>query len=718
MEADPAVAASTGPLYPGPMKYRATKTVREPAKTNPPFSDPQSGDGDLAKAFGSLGDFFPDTDIRCRIKGCDNVWHSTGEEALHNLARGGNARPERMCDECFELFKGLRDQEIPCANPACEKTATWNRFQQLEAMRQGRNGQLPRLFCPTCYRTIREGGDQEVPCRMKGCDNTWLWPARERLLSEDGRPPRKLCDRCFSMLRELTDRDIPCRVKGCENTWLWNRFQQLEHRLAGKDPDHPPRRMCESCFAIYRELRDAEYPCRIKECDGTWTFRAYEQLEHRLAHGPDAPVPQRLCSRCYDFYRRTVDEQIRCRNRGCNHTWTYTRSMQLYQHVRGKKRPPARACEACRTRLEELEDQAVKCCVPGCSRTWTYTASDQLRDELMGRQGPAAKRCHECDVFLAEHQTITLSCVHCGKEIPWSGYEQLLCELGTFSKPRTCTDCTEQALALEKPRQVDKIEHHLVVRIPSAGRWHEDDLIREWPPRMTHDVIERVEKADLRIVCIGDELTYSLDDEEKSWPYLLEQRLAEHAEFGTVAVVNAGIPFCTTAQGVVRFPRDIRPFEPHIVLFSFTLADARLYRHSGEDSWRPELSVEEMAAAFERFAECLKRTPAKTMYWTPNPIFPDLEEPASGSGGRRRSAAAWSQAQQRAMGQALRVARHGCTQYSIPMLDVRSRFEVNGNRSARKWMGSWFQHNELGARNIATWAADMIVREGWSTTKQ
>jgi len=140
---------------------------------------------------------------------------------------------------------------------------------------------------------------------------------------------------------------------------------------------------------------------------------------------------------------------------------------------------------------------------------------------------------------------------------------------------------------------------------------------------------------------------------------------------------------------VVRFPRDVVPFQPHLVIFSFSLADARLYHHREEQAWRAELSPEEMMAAFERFAECLKRLSGKALYWTPNPIFPTEE--GSGDAMRpseNRGHGAWANAQSAALDQALRVAHQCCSRYGIPVLDVRARFEVNGAKSARKWMAT------------------------------
>ena len=658
----------------------------------------------MAKAFGSLGDFFPDTDIRCRVRGCNNVWQISGEDALRNVARGRAARPERMCDECYGKFMELADLELPCTKPGCEGTWTWNRFQQLEHGLAGRPADRPpRGLCKPCRDQMREGSDQEIPCRMKGCDKTWTWYRRSQVMCEDGKPPRRLCHGCFQALKELEDQQITCRMRGCEGTWLWNRFQQLEHQLAGKDLGKPPKRMCQQCYDRFHDLKDREEPCRITECTRTWAYRAYDQLERIIEEGPEATPPERMCHDCYLFYSQTEDREIRCRNRGCEGTWTHGRSAQLHAWLRGSGRPAPRACDACVEKLEALPQKQIECMVPGCEKTWPYEPADQLRDQLQGRATAAAHRCRSCDEFLAAHEAVAFPCSSCAKPIQWSGYEQLLHSLGTFVKPTHCASCNEQKMILDRPAAPEELEHHLVIRVPNAGRWHEDDLVRAWPRHLTPTVIAKAEKADVRIVAIGDDLTYCADEHTETWSAMLEQRLEE--KLGkTVAVVNAGIPGCTTRQGLLRLGRDLLPFQPHVVLFSFVFADAWLDPRSFGDEFRGRQSMERTMADMERLWQEMVGLPAPAVYWTPPPIFPESAEDDSGKPPPR-----WARAQVDAMDYVLRQARLSCVEKEIQMVDFHSRFTVNGTHSAQKWMKDWYQPNHAGAANIAAWFTDSLV---------
>ena len=45
------------------------------------------------------------------------------------------------------------------------------------------------------------------------------------------------------------------------------------------------------------------------------------------------------------------------------------------------------------------------------------------------------------------------------------------------------------------------------------------------------------------------------------------------------------------------------------------------------------------------------------------------------------------------------------------MLDIHARFEVNGTRSAKRWMADWCCHNETGAQNIARWFKEYLLKE-------
>jgi len=663
----------------------------------------------LARTLGSLGDFFPDKDIRCRIRGCNSLWRFSGEDALHNVAEGKSSRPERMCDTCFAKFRQMSDQQVLCSRPGCENTWTWNRFQQLEAGTRG-SKVPPNGLCQACRSEVDKTADKEIQCRIRGCTKTWTWGAREQLLSEDPNPQRRLCGTCFSQLKQLQDRQVECRTKGCSKTWAWNRYQQLEYIASGKELAFPPKRMCQDCYDLYNSLENRELPCKIRECNRTWTYSVHQQLEQRVAAGEDAEEhdpPSRMCRECYHFFLQSVDRQVICRNRGCEKTWTYARSMQLYDWLKKRRTPPVLMCTDCRQRLKELQDREMPCMVSGCTRSWLYEASDQLKNELLHKGDPSPRRCKECEAFLVSHPPLVLACEHCSAEMRWSSYEQLLCEQGTFVKPSKCPDCAKQDLALGTPGKPKKRKHHHVVKIPATGKWHEDNRIHDWPPHMTYESIERMEKADVRVVVIGDDLTFSDEQTAAAWPARLEVKLNDGLPRKKVAaVVNAGIAKSTAYQGALRFARDVRPFDPQIVIFSFAFADALIRGIKGEG--QPRYNIEPAAAeeGLRLFLRELKSIGGKPLYWTANPVFPE-------DIGEVDARADWLRSQRVSTDHILRSYRQACKQEDIPILDLRSRFEVNGTRSARKWMTNWYLHNDVGANNIATWSAAHLLHKNF-----
>jgi hypothetical protein len=662
----------------------------------------------LGNSFGSLGDLFPETMVPCRIRGCKNVLRISGDEAMRNVAKGKSKQAERMCDECFARLHTLEDLEQPCSKSGCEGTWVWNRFQQLEYIAQERELIPPKGLCQACRNAAKNIPAQQLPCRLKGCSNTWTWTARNQVEAEGKAAPRRLCDECFSMLNSLQDRELPCRVRGCGRSQTWNRYQQLEYIRSGKSLDNPPQRMCNECFKQFNSLKNAEQPCKIHGCKNTWTYSAYEQLELQRTspEGETAAVPSRMCKTCFDFFNNAKDLEQPCRIRGCKHSWTWTRSMQLFAKVRGQQRAPARLCELCNSTLKTLSDREEPCMVQGCSGSWLYKAEEQLKDQCQGK-GTPQKRCALCQDFLSQHQPEELQCKQCGKNISWSVQEQLLCQLGTFNKPERCADCIGDEIAAMRSPEPEASASRPVIRIPNAGPWTEHSATRDWAPRMSSELIDRMERAAIRVVCIGDEMTLSAENEDESWPKLLEARLqAREASKRQVCVFNAGMTGTSTALGVKRFLRDIAPFTPHLVVFSFAFTDARFPLHStelGNDELQKRL--ERLTKDFVAFDALLEEYELKALCWLPNPIFPNDAPDDQFDPERHRQ---WAYTQQLLFDSVLRLRRQNCQKAGLPFLDARSLFEINGTHSARKWMGSWFLHNHIGAQNIAAWIESEI----------
>jgi len=671
------------------------------------LSRPQKTEENLTLAgnFFKLGDFFPDKVICCRIRNCDNVWQFSGDDALHNVAEGKSARPERMCDECFARYNKIKDEEIPCSSPNCEATWTWNRFMQLEGLAQGHD-KPPRGFCQKCQDQMHNGKPQEIPCRLRICKNTWSWSARDQLMSETEKPAPRFCDECFQKLRTLADGDVTCRIKGCNNTWPWSRYQQLEHITSGKDPDGPPKRMCSDCYSAFQELKDLEVTCSAQGCTRTWTFNAYAQLEQLRSTGSAEPPADRMCSECFSFWRRTYDRKVPCAHQGCRNTWPYPRTEQLQDWLAGKERPAPRLCTECQEKLATATDKDIECKVPSCTNTWQYSAADQVKDQCLGKTDPPPRRCKRCEEFPTTHAPEEVPCKHCDKTIHWSSYEQLMCELGNFVKPTRCVACTGQELAVGKPKKKEEKEHHLVVKMPSHGRWTQFERTRNWPAHLTYDTIDRVEHADACIVTLGDDLTYSRETPEEAWPHLLEDTLNKKLGEAKVAVVNAGMPRNTSMHAQLRYLRDIKPFQPQLIIFSCLLADSLLWLNRQDRAWHPNIEEEKAFEAMDSLARKLSSTPSQLLYWIPNPIFPHDRV----NNEKDPQFQAWAKEQTTARDKCLRHAKQCCSTNNIPILDLYTRFEVNGARSAKRWMEDWCLPNAAGARNIATWFAEHILR--------
>jgi len=662
----------------------------------------------LARSLAKLGDLFPDTELGCRVRGCPNTWNfGRRTSGPPEKAPDGTPRPERLCDECWERFKQLQDREVPCSTPGCSGSWTWTRLQQLEAERRGYRTP-PRGFCDDCRQRMEALEDRQVQCRMRHCTNTWTWTRREQLLHPGEDPPQRLCDRCYRRLQTLEDREAPCSVPGCTGTWVWNKYRQLEHLLQGRSLNSPPRGMCQECRELLNSLEEREIPCRVPECSRTWTFTRYMQLEHIRRNGPDAPPPKRFCAECYSFLQRVEDVQAPCRLRGCTNTWTWTRAAQLHAWLRGRSGPPRRLCDECNRRVRETPPKEMPCAVPGCSGVWIWSPEDQVQDQLLKRKNPPQKRCPDCERFLAEHQTVELRCAHCGAVIRWTPYEQLLVERGQFRKPEMCANCAAQWLVVDKADSDPPLEHtgHVVIRMPAAGPWQKHESISKWPPHLTYETIAKAESADLRIVCFGDDITWCGEDGACAWPALLEKKLQELDDGRQVAAVNAGMPGSTTELGLLRFDRDVAPFKPHLVIFSFTFADALVLPERRDGRWQEVVSDERVLEATARLCRRLKRMRCRALFWTTNPILPALRTDIADRDMLRLWAAAQEARKRYVLAEQIRV----CREAGVPVLDLRSRFEVNGTDSARRWMRDWRLPNEDGARNIAAWMSDYLRR--------
>jgi lysophospholipase L1-like esterase len=666
----------------------------------------------VGRSLGTLGDLFPaDRNIQCCVRGCKSLVNFPGGETISPEAANDPDRPKDMCNACYEAYRQTADRQMGCSASGCSGTWTWPRMAQLEARADGRR-EPPARLCEACLAKRKQLQDRQVPCRLKGCKNSFTWTKEEQWQDGADKPPARFCNDCFSKLRQLQDRELPCRIPGCKGSWVWPRFQQLEHLASGRPLDPPPRRMCRDCAEKTQVLNDAELPCRVKNCKGTWTFTKFLQLETLLSRGPEEPVQARMCPDCFKLFNSVQDQKVPCRHRGCPNSWTYNRQMQLQDRAAGRHQPPARLCPACAEKIKQTPDLQVPCSVPGCKGTWTWPAADQVRDAVAGkREPPRDRRCPGCEKFLSETLPKTIVCAKCGSSSDLTAYEQLLQKTGSFAESTRCSACAKQELDLRRPAEppIQRQGHH-VVRMPAAGGpWTREAAIANWPPHVNHDTITAAETADIRIVVLGDDLTWSGENPADAWPALLEQKLNQMLEGkAKAAVVNAGIPKTNSHLGAVRIPRDVTPFAPHLVIFSFAYGDACIEFNPDTDQARRLIPAEAAQNGMAELVNTLKRAKTRLLYWTPNPVLPhDTLAPQEHDTPR----VTWANEQEAAYNQAQAHATHLAQKAGIPVLDLRTRFEINGKKSARKWMADWLNPNHEGANNIAAWMAEVILRE-------
>lgn len=673
----------------------------------------------MSSNFGSLGEFFPSKEIKCRIRGCSNNVVLDGEQAIrqkvsgHGDSRGGG----QMCASCYSLFLTLKDQELPCSHPGCEGTWTWNRFMQLEHHAKGYK-EKPKGLCPKCRGELRQGVDIEKPCRIKGCKNTWTWTRRMQMEAKDGEVPRRMCNECHEMSKKLKEVEANCRIRGCENKISWSVTAQLEYwRSSGKSIDKLPGRMCPECLKRYGQFKPVEVPCRLKDCKNTWTWSPLDQTEAALkaGEGKAAVPPARLCKTCMDFFNHAQDKEVECCNKGCGNKWLWTRGMQTAAKVRGFEQPPRLMCDDCKAKLQALSDQEKPCSVMGCKGTYTFTAKEQLKFQLSGSK-PTGRKCKACTDFLANGQPETLVCGKCGREFQWSVGEQLATSLGVWEKPVNCAECTSREISEvipeEKMEMITRPEPKpLTVNIPLNGDWNDNSVIRDWPGHMTRESIDKMENSSCRIVCIGDQNTSGNANFGDTWCGMLEGMLNGQPNGGVLlrpekAVLNVGIDGCTTRLACRRFLRDVKPFAPQYVVFSFALADVLNYRTAPTTPEDVAAALKSLEGDFLEFVELCRglESKPKVICWLPNPVFPQVGGDHSGW----KANLTPDEAVVRFYDANLRQLNALCKDKAVTVVDARALFMCAGMKAAQGYLANWWQANADGCRNIASWIREAI----------
>jgi len=147
-----------------------------------------------------------------------------------------------------------------------------------------------------------------------------------------------------------------------------------------------------------------------------------------------------------------------------------------------------------------------------------------------------------------------------------------------------------------RPNCHKQLEPNTPNLIPWKGRVPAGELtINSQSVRAKKDY-ELGKSRSLRIVCIGDSVTFGLDvDDDSTYPAQLQQIVAAADPKANVEVINAGVPGYTSRQGLVFFYKRLLRFKPDIVVAEFGFNDA--YSKGGwftpSDSWLLEGNIQE-----------------------------------------------------------------------------------------------------------------------------
>ncbi len=643
-----------------------------------------------------------DKEVPCSKPGCKGTWIWNRYQQLEAHVKGFDTPAKGFCSECRGQEKAKEDIQQPCRTHGCKNTWTWTKRMQMES----KDGKAPHRLCDECHKIWITLEDKQLPCRVKGCKHTILWGKTQQLewvrsgKSLDA-PPKRMCPECFDKFNLLKPMEVVCRVNGCSHTWTWTPFEQLESIV---DQPLPPKKKAAApeaaAPAAPEALASGTQPAApaAPEALASGTQLAAPAAPEALASGtqPAAPAapeaalpfkldpPKRMCKDCFAFFNAAKDMEQPCANRGCEEKWVWTRAMQLAAHVHGREQAGHRMCDKCQAELKTLQPIQEPCQEADCHGTWTYSPEEQLKDRLAKRQ-PQGRHCPECNKFLQENQPQELTCEKCGEKFTWSVHEQLLTKLGTFQKPAVCAKCnTEelQSMPAEKPLIIPAAQTAFKVKMPVGGPWNDSPVTRDWPNGLTNERISALENAQERIVFIGDDLVADTDG-VPSLPALLEASL--NTQEGVKAVVlNMGVNGCTTALGNARFGRDVAPFAPQVVIFSFAFADAM--KHTDEE-------LAQATQAFIDAAKALESNP-KVICWLPNPVYPQ----ANGANSAWKANATPDTLAVNHYGQILRNIKTVCEKNGIAIADGKALFDMQGQKTAMEGMATWCRANAEGCK--------------------
>ncbi len=645
---------------------------------------------------GSLGEFFPDQEVRCINHNCRKTW-----TWMRGKDDNPSQPPKKLCPSCEEKLKNLTEITVTCKAEGCDCHWHVTPKEQLYGGKKVLSG-----YCHECAPKFDSSPrDREVKCRINSCDKTWIWTKRDQERRPSKKAPQRLCNDCYNELSKLEDTEYDCKVSSCKNKVVYTKLSKLYDLKAGKDIDHLPPRMCKSCHEKLKTYKTEKVKCRVDECEGTWDFSAYAQLDYYQREGEDAPLPKRMCNDCYNFMNSAKTEAVQCKNSRCKKEWQYSKRMQLHDKLTGNKKGRYRMCPSCFNKLNKLEviQKPCKNSKYGCTNTYEYKPIDQLHDDLAHKK--VNHQCSECSGFLENTKTITKKCTSCDAEIKFTAYEQLLQKFGKFHPADHCSKCLDNEMSekLKDSENSAPITHHShVVQIPSKGAWNKDRAIAELPPYINSEKLQQLIDSDFVIVLLTDEVSYN-ENENETLGAILEEKLNAKYEGLKTVVVNTVIPKSSLAQAVKRYKRDVAPYNPDFIICSFDQVNSRLKEQA--KGYQVANTPESIETAFEALFDKLTKTKSKAVYMTGCPVIIDYNIPETI---KRYEREEWASLQKEQHDRCLAHAKSAAHKFSLPILDLCSRFEVNGQESAKKWMKNYNSPNEKGIRNIADWLANYI----------
>ncbi|MEA2011479.1 MAG: SGNH/GDSL hydrolase family protein, partial [Verrucomicrobiota bacterium] len=584
----------------------------------------------MSNSFGSIGsldNIFSAKEIKCKINGCKNTWTKYEDKTLNSLAHKKiNVPDDFICERCLKKLGKLKDRQIKCRSNDCKNQWTWTKMEQLEAELR-KHSKPPMKFCKDCSEKLDEISDIQINCRIKGCEKTWTWTKQAQLTANGNKPPSKMCNSCFAKLKTLRNKKIECKNIGCTKTWDYTQYRQLEDIIAGKQIDKINPKMCKDCFRELKNLKQKEIPCKINECKNTWTFSPYAQLSHKLSGNKS--LPKRMCKRCQTIMKQVKPHPVQCKTPGCKNKWFYTTQLQLHDALTGfTDKPKPRLCPKCEKDLSSLKEIEVKCMHKGCDNTWLWSPKEQLKSLAKGDKSPPARSCDMCSEFLADTKLEEKVCVTCGKTITISPYEQLMEMLGNFSTPEYCSKCVTKAVKSNREKNNSPILGHVTLtKIPKTGPWTKNRMTNDMPSHIDHHKLKEIETSKIRILVFGDDLSFSNEIKEKSWPYLLQKILVEKYSMKKTVVINTSIQQTNSRHATIRFQRDVLPYKPHLIIFSFAHADAILKTRGQNKVFSPKIDLEIATQNLTQLCRKMKKLDAQLLYWVGNPMLPDVFPP-------------------------------------------------------------------------------------------